>query len=376
MKEEQIKYEDVFTLKNFRMLIVVFTIAAALITVFNNLDIDSYIKDFIMPFLILISAFIILLEKLNLVKNRKAYLYLIPILLSLLSYLFIKIDETNMFLNVFFVAIMLSKFVLALVNKKYSLSRYFVVDFLNLFPVGLFTNLKYLQLAKKKKNTEKNKNAFNIFLGCVIGIPIAIILLILLTDADIYFKQFIETVFTFMKKIIDIEYVIPNTIMIIISFIVLFSTFINILRRRNDETKEIKKREINTSIANTVLIIVNSVFVLFLVSELSKFTVNFLHLPEEYTYSSYAREGFFQLLVVTIINVSIILYFVYCTTAIKENKLIKRLLTILAIFSILLILSSYYRVVLYVCAYTFTILRAQVILFLIMELIILFHLEK
>ena len=158
--------------------------------------------------------------------------------------------------------------------------------------------------------------------------------------------------------------------MIIISFIILFSTFVNILKKRNAETKEIHKREINTSIANTVLIIINSVFVLFLISEISKFTINFLRLPVEYTYSSYAKEGFFQLLVVTVINIGIILYFTYCTTSVKENKLVKKLLTALAIFSILLILSSYYRVILYICAYSFTILRAQVVLFLVMELII------
>ena len=370
MNKEQQKYEDVFTLKNFRFLIVVFAIVALLITTINNLDFDSYIKDFIMPVLILISTFVILLERMNLVKNRKAYLYLIPISLSLFSYLFIKIDENNMFLNVFFIYAMESLFFLSLVNNNYSLTRNFVVDFLGVFPDGLFSNLKYLQLAKSKKATEKNKKGFNIFLGCLIGIPIAIIILSLLTDADIYFKKFIETVFAFIKKIIDIEYFVPNTIMIVVSFMIMFSTFVNLLKKRNDKETAVSIKSVNSSIVNTVLIIINSVFVLFLISEISKFTINFLRLPIEYTYSSYAREGFFQLLVVTLINISIILYFVYFTTTVKENKLLRKLLTVLTIFSIFLIISSYYRVILYIFAYSFTVLRAQVVLFLVMELVI------
>ena len=370
MKKELKKYEEVFTMKNFRFIVVIITVAAAIITIINNLEIDSYIKDFIMPFIILVSTFIILLEKLSLAKNRKAYLYLIPIALSLISYLFIKIDDNNMFLNILFIPMLISIFLYTLVNKEYSLSKSFIGDFFGLFPDYLISNLRYIQLVKKGNNKEKSKNGFNIFIGCLIGFPIAIVLISLLTDADKYFKEFIETIFVFMKRIINIQYFIPNTILIAVSFVIMFSVFVNLLRRRNKEQNEIKERKVNNSIASTVLIIINSVFVLFLISEISKFTVNFLRLPIEYTYSGYAREGFFQLLFVTVINISIILYFVYFTTAIKENKLLKKLLVTLSIFSILLICSSYYRVVLYICAYTFTILRAQVILFLVMELLV------
>ena len=51
-------------------------------------------------------------------------------------------------------------------------------------------------------------------------------------------------------------------------------------------------------IISAVQLYLNSIFVLFLLSEISKLTTNFLQLPIEYTYASYAREGFFQLLFV------------------------------------------------------------------------------
>ena len=64
------------------------------------------------------------------------------------------------------------------------------------------------------------------------------------------------------------------------------------------------------------------------------------------------------------------IYFVYKTSIQVENKKVKYLLMVLAVFSILLIFNSYYRMFLYMSHYGFTILRLQVILFLLMELIL------
>ena len=136
------------------------------------------------------------------------------------------------------------------------------------------------------------------------------------------------------------------------------------------------KKNITPSIINTVLIMINFVFMLFIISEISKITGNFLKLPVAYTYAKYAREGFFQLLAVTVINFSLILFLLYKTDAIKENKLLKRLLIALIIFTIILIFNSYYRMFLYIKAYGFTVLRMQVVLFLLMELIISFTMIK
>ena len=175
--------------------------------------------------------------------------------------------------------------------------------------------------------------------------------------------KFIENVFSF-------ENIIDNVLLIVISFIILFSVFVNILRKRVSDDKTFKIRNVNATIVNTIMVMVNVVFLLFLVSEISKLTGNFLNLPAEYTYAKYAREGFFQLLFVTVINISMILYFVYYSNVMKENKFTKILTLILILFSILLIFNSYYRMTLYISVFGFTILRTQVLLFLTMELII------
>ena len=301
MKKEIKKYEEIFTKKNFKLSVIIFSIAAILITIVSNIHIDPYIKKFIIPVLVLIFSYIFVLEEIKVVKNRKAYLYLIPILLALLSYLFIKIDESNMVLNIIFIPIVLSIFLLTLVNEKYDLSRKFMLNFFRIFPGRLFSNLRYVDLLKKEKDVPKNKNGFNIFIGCLIGIPIAIVILILLSSADTYFSTFIDSIITFIKNVLNLNNLVPNLFILLGSFIVLFSVFVNILKNRNQNKKEQKLRVANNSISSTILIIINFVFVLFLVSEISKLTVNFLHLPVEYTYAEYAREGFFQLLFVTIL---------------------------------------------------------------------------
>ena len=125
----------------------------------------------------------------------------------------------------------------------------------------------------------------------------------------------------------------------------------------------------------TILMIINTVFLLFLISEISKLTCNFLQLPTEYTYATYAREGFFELLFITLINFSILLFIINHTSG-KEEKGIKKLLLTLILFSLFLIANSYYRMFLYIKEYQLTILRLQVILFLLMECLLFIGLIK
>ena len=370
MKKEVKKFEEVYTYKNFKLATLIFIISSILITIFANTNIDNYTKWFIIPVMVLLIGYIFMLNRIEIDKNKKAYLYLIPIFLILASYFIIKIDSSNMVLNVIAIILLLVLFFLTLLNKKYELCRRFFVHIFKIVPGKILTNLKYLRIIKTEENKEKNKDTLNIFIGCLIGIPIAIVLLILLTGADKYFSSFIGSILDIIKQILNLGNLIPNIFTLIISFVLLFSIFVNVLNNRKIENKTSKVNNVNTSISSTVLIIINFVFILFLISEVSKLTVNFLHLPVEYTYAEYAREGFFQLLFVTLINISIIIYFVYYTNIVSNNKLIKRLLISLVIFSILLIFNSYYRMFLYIGAYGFTILRLQVVLFLLMELIL------
>ena len=335
-------------------------IAALIIVIFHNLDINWYLKNIIIPFTVLILTNIALYED-NKYINKKAYFMLLPITLILISDVIVKIDESNKFLNVFVLYILISVFLFLLVNKNYKISFNNIPLMFKLFPDKIICNLKYL---KPKITKEKNKKIVNVLLGLVIGAFISVIILVLLMSADDYFEAFLSR-FEFS---IDLD--IGNIILYIISFITIFSISLNVYKNKDIKMKEESYKKIDNTLIITVLSVINFVFVLFLISEISKICGNFLKLPEGYIYSGYAREGFFQLLFVTLINFSIIAFLMYKTKSASGNKIIKNLILLLIMFSIILIFNSYYRMYLYINRFGFTVLRMQVILFLAMEIIL------
>lgn len=342
--------------------IITFIVSSLVIVILYNIINKFYYGLFVVPFIVLILTYLYLLKD-NTYKNKKAYYMLIPITLTLLSSIITPIDDSNLVINVIMIPILISIFLILLTNKNYSMRGFIPFWIFKLFPKGLFSNLKYIKFNNKKKTDSKKVS--KIFTGVIIGSGLGFIILTLLSSADEYFNVFINNIFSVN---ININY--GNIILFILSFILLFSIFINVLKSKDDKMVEVKKEQADPTIVSTILYIINFIFALFLISEISKLTSNFLHLPIKYTYASYAREGFFQLLFVTLINFIIMIYFVYKTSIQVENKKVKYLLMVLAVFSILLIFNSYYRMFLYMSHYGFTILRLQVILFLLMELIL------
>ncbi len=361
--------------------IIVSLLSAILIVIISKLNINWYFKTIMFPFLVITLSSSILVAK-NKSLNKKAYLLLIPIILILICNIFLsllngQLDSNNKIINVFILPILISIYLFMLIDKNYELTLQNIPLVFNLFPKNLGSNLKYIKLDNSKK---KNEKIINSIMGIFIGIILSSVILALLSSADDYFGKFLYNVKSFTSSILDIG----TITWIIIFFAIFFSIGINILNFKKIDNKKNNKIEPNNTMITSMLATINLVFILFLISEISKLCGNFLKIPSGYIYSSYAREGFFQLLFVTIINFSIILFLLYKTDLINNNKIIKGLTLSLIIFSILLIFNSYYRMFLYIEKFGFTNLRLQVILFLLMELLsllvilkkILFKLKK
>lgn len=346
--------------------IIVSLLSAILIVIISKLNINWYFKTIMFPFLVITLSSSILVAK-NKNLNKKAYLLLIPIILILICNIFLsllngQLDSNNKIINVFILPILISIYLFMLIDKNYKLTLQNIPLVFNLFPKNLGSNLKYIKLDNSKK---KNEKIINSIIGIFIGIILSSVILALLSSADDYFGKFLYNVKSFTSSILDIS----TITWIIIFFVIFFSIGINILNFKQTDNKKNNKIEPNSTMITSMLATINLVFILFLISEISKLCGNFLKIPSGYIYSSYAREGFFQLLFVTIINFSIILFLLYKTDLINNNKIIKGLTLSLIIFSILLIFNSYYRMFLYIEKFGFTNLRLQVILFLLMELL-------
>lgn len=353
--------------KNRKKHILVPLISAILIVIIGMLNIDFYFKSVMFPFLMILISSTILVKDYEEI-NKKAYLLIIPIVLIIISNLVLKVlkgnlDGTNQLLNIIVLPLLISTYLFMLVRSdfKVSLENMFLV--FKLFPKNLFKNLKFIKI---DTNKEKNDKVINIIFGTIIGVFISGLILVLLTSADAYFDKFLSSIVTNINVNFNLWYVIKG----IIYFVILFVIGINLFKNKEIALKESKMSNINKTVVTTMLFIVNFVFVLFLISEISKLCGNFLKVPKGYIYSSYAREGFFQLLFVTLINFGIILYLIYKTNLVKEDKKVKCLVLSLIAFSIFLIFNSYYRMFLYIGRFGFTNLRLQVILFLFMEIIL------
>lgn len=353
--------------KNRKKHILVPLISAILIVIVGMLNIDFYFKSVMFPFLMILISSTILVKDYEGI-NKKAYLLIIPIVLIIISNLVLKVlkgnlDGTNQLLNIIVLPLLISTYLFMLVRSdfKVSLENMFLV--FKLFPKNLFKNLKFIKI---DTNKEKNDKVINIIFGTIIGVFISGLILALLTSADAYFDKFLSSIVTNINVDFNLWYVIKG----IIYFVILFVIGINLFKNKEIALKESKMSRVNKTVITTMLFIVNFVFVLFLISEISKLCGNFLKVPKGYIYSSYAREGFFQLLFVTLINFGIILYLIYKTNLVKEDKKVKYLVLSLIAFSIFLIFNSYYRMFLYIGRFGFTNLRLQVILFLFMEFIL------
>lgn len=353
--------------KNRKKHILVPLISAILIVIVGMLNIDFYFKSVMFPFLMILISSTILVKDYEKI-NKKAYLLIIPIVLIIISNLVLKVlkgnlDGTNQLLNIIVLPLLISTYLFMLVRSdfKVSLENMFLV--FKLFPRNLFKNLKFIKIDTKK---DKNDKIINIIFGTIIGVFISGLILALLTSADAYFDKFLSSIVTNINVDFNLWYVIKG----IIYFVILFVIGINLFKNKEIALKESKMSCVNKTVVTTMLFIVNFVFVLFLISEISKLCGNFLKVPKGYIYSSYAREGFFQLLFVTLINFGIILYLIYKTNLVKEDKKVKYLVLSLIAFSIFLIFNSYYRMFLYIGRFGFTNLRLQVILFLFMEIIL------
>lgn len=353
--------------KNRKKHILVPLISAILIVIVGMLNIDFYFKSVMFPFLMILISSTILVKDYEGI-NKKAYLLIIPIVLIIISNLVLKVlkcnlDGTNQLLNIIVLPLLISTYLFMLVRSdfKVSLENMFLV--FKLFPKNLFKNLKFIKIDTKK---EKNDKVINIIFGTIIGVFISGLILALLTSADAYFDKFLSSIVTNINVDFNLWYVIKG----IIYFVILFVIGINLFKNKEIALRESKMSRVNKTVITTMLFIVNFVFVLFLISEISKLCGNFLKVPKGYIYSSYAREGFFQLLFVTLINFGIILYLIYKTNLVKEDKKVKCLVLSLIAFSIFLIFNSYYRMFLYIGRFRFTNLRLQVILFLFMEIIL------
>lgn len=226
----------------------------------------------------------------------------------------------------------------------------FVMSFVNMF--APFSDLSFY---KESQGSEK-KSLFpwkTILLSILCAFPVLAIVIALLSSADVFFSNII----TSMVKIDKISIYLKISLLTVIVFLFSYGIFSFLIKRPFAGFNK-EKNKWDTTIAITIGIMFDLVYVVFSFIQIFCLFMGNFSLPSGSTYAEYAREGFFQLLVVCMFN---LVFVIVGAVRFNENLAVKILLTVTSICTFIMIASSAFRMILYIRYYYFTFYRILVL---------------
>ena len=323
---------------------------------------------FIIPFLVFL--YYVFRER-NLIRNKYGLLLMIPIILLALAY-FIYNNTFFDIMNLFVIPILFIIMYIMTINPTNRLAQFFKDIF-----ILIFKPFKYLDdccsqlgdyIAAKVKISDKTKSVVK---SIVIILPILIIVLLLLSSADMIFNSVFSGMFNWFGDVIDnfsISNVIGRLIQMSLLFIYLSLLILFLIKdfSKEEYISEEKKTKDNFTM-KLLLTVLNVVYIIFDIIQIKSLV--FHSVGDGITYAEYARQGFFQLMFVSLINISIILYSKKYKNG--DSKYINIMSIIMVVLTFVIIVSSFLRMNLYEQEYGYTLLRLLVYITLFTEVILL-----
>lgn len=322
-------------------------------------------------FVVPLTYFIIhILENNNKIENKKAKIFIIPITLLSATY-FIYNNQFFNIMNILVIPILVLFMILGLFNEKLEISfinfeRIFEVIFM---PIGFiseaFESLKdeIQEKLKLSTRTEKEKQTAKVVKAIIITIPIVLVIIALLSSADQVFGNiFIKIYYDILNmfKNIKISKIVWRIIVTAGVFCYLFCLFDYIRSRykKDDIVEEKKKINKDNFTVRMILTVLNMIYLVFCIIQIKSLFMKNVSI----NYAEYARQGFFQLMIVSIINLVMILISKRFENSeeIKQNKYINVMCIVMILFTFIILISSAYRMYLYESAFGYTLLRLLV----------------
>lgn len=224
--------------------------------------------------------------------------------------------------------------------------------------VGIYYPFSHFKAYREKAAKVENPKRRSIYIGIGIALPLSFLVLLLLARADEIFSHLFGSLF---RNILIPTRSFGAVIMAAAAFVFMYSFFaVNVAQSTKKEKENKQKAE--PMIAVIVTGALTGIYLLFCTIQiLYLFAGGLFSLPLGVTYAEYARQGFFELLFVSILNLTIV---TLCVEHFREHKFLKACLTIFSLCTYILIFSSGYRMVLYIRQYHLTFLRILVLWFL------------
>lgn len=315
-----------------------------------------------------------IMNRKNRIINKNGLLLLIPIILLSSTY-FIFASKVFYVPNILIIIALNILMYAITTNKKGYFSKHLYTAF-RISVDSLETVNEVIDYTKENaKSHIKDSNGIRkvdikkLITSILIVLAVVGVVIILLASADSIFAE----MFSGIGKIItnlNIKNIVNTIIRFAIILAVYFLVLSFILKLQNQKHKEPKEiGNISDKYEFTLkllLIALNLVYVVFCYIQISSLFLARINVNIDY--ATYARTGFFQLMFVSFINFAIILLSNKFNS--KKEKIIKVLNIFLVIFTIIIVLSSMFRMYMYEMEYGLTYLRTFVYIILLTELAI------
>ena len=314
-------------------------------------------------------------KMLKIKPNMKKNIFLIPIVLITLCFVFFD-NGLLKFLNILFLYGLITLNTI----EQFGMNRFEPLSFkwfLQLFPIGIVMPLenimqpsKIVKAGMKGSSKESLTSGLKVLIGFLIGLPIVAMATILLMDSDIAFKSVI--ILVFKKFNFNIGFILSRIMLFIMIFFPLYGFLYGLRNKKNNVNgveQKYKTKILDFTIVSTVTILLCTIYSIYCLSQLTYFISAFKGiLPDGYSFSGYAREGFFECIPLGIINLLIIMVLTLFTKVEESKKKInsvKGYTYFIVAFTLFLVVSSFSKMCLYMSEYGITILRVYVSWFLI-----------
>ncbi len=319
----------------------------------------------------------IALNKNGKIKNKKALILSIPIILLSSTY-FIFNNQIFNVLNVFVILALFATMIIWMLNDKLKftllLSKIFNIIIGPLEFIGeTFKLVKKVFSYNKEDKNSKMVLFKRIAKALLISLPILLVVLFLLISADDSFAKIFSWISDYIVELftsVEFLYLILRLFIIFILFIYFVSFIYNLIDEHssfNVIEKVTRPKEIKIDIftVNVVLTVLNIVYLIFSIIQV----VNIIDRNSSEVYSQSARQGFFQLMILSAINLVLVIISKINKSEKSNlaNKYTKIMNILMVIFTIILIIVSFSKMNMYQEKYGYTRLRLFVYTALVTE---------
>lgn len=199
-----------------------------------------------------------------------------------------------------------------------------------------------------------NKNVKYVIIGIIAAIPFLIVVTFLLASADVIFFSVVNGVFDTFFNSFHISWDAVGFIILILCVLLIVYGLIAMLSVHGAAEYELTDKKCNPVTGITFCGALTAVYLLYSCIQILSLFMGERMMPEWHSYSSYAREGFYQLLYVAALNLFIVLV---CNSLFTKHRVLKIVLTIMCGCTYIMIASSAIRLLMYVKKYNLTYLR-------------------